>query len=76
MLKNYTAGSPMNEQIKWTNLTQQKIVEGLKNHGIIVSVTVVQKSLKKHGYVKRQAQKKQTIKITKNRNEQFEILPD
>ena len=74
VLKNYTAGSPMNEQIKWTNLTQQEIVEGLKNYGIIVSVTVVQKLLKKHGYVKRQAQKKQTTKITKNRNEQFENL--
>jgi hypothetical protein len=68
VLNNYTAGSPMNEQIKWTNLTQKEIVEGLKNHGIIVSVTVVQKLFKKHGYVKRQAQKKQTTKITNNRN--------
>ena len=36
----------MNEKIKWTNLTQQEIVEGLKVHGITVSVTVVQKLLK------------------------------
>ena len=74
VLKFYTAGSPMDEKIKWTNLTQQEIVEGLKVHGITVSVTVVQKLLKKHGYVKRQAQKKQTTGITKNRNEQFKNL--
>ena len=74
VLKTYTAVSPMDEKIKWTNLTQQEIVEGLKVHGITVSVTVVQKLLKKHGYVKRQAQKKQTTGITKNRNEQFKNL--
>ncbi|MEG4225899.1 hypothetical protein QUA35_11500 [Microcoleus sp. N9_B2] len=44
----------------------------MKLHGITVSVTVVQKLLKKHGYVKRQAQKKK--KITNNRNQQFENL--
>lgn len=74
VLKNYTAGDPMNEEIKWTNLTQQEIVEGLKSHGIIVSVTVVGKLLKKHKYVRRQAQKKQTTGISKNRNEQFENI--
>ena len=74
VFKNYTAGNPMDEKIKWTNLTRQEIVEGLKVHGITVSVTVVQKLLKKHGYVKRQAQQKQTTAITKNRNEQFENL--
>ena len=74
VLKFSTAGSPMDEKIKGTNLTQQEIVEGLKVHGITVSVTVVQKLLKKHGYVKRQAQKKQTTGITKNRNEQFKNL--
>lgn len=74
VLKNHTAGDPMSEKIKWTNLTQQQIVEGLKAQGTIVSTTVVQKLLKKHGYVKRQAQKKQTTGVTKNRNEQFENL--
>lgn len=74
VLKDYTAGSPMDEKIKWTNLTQEEIAEGLKVHGITVSVTVVKKLLKKHGYVKRQAQKKQTTGIAKNRNEQFENL--
>lgn len=35
------------------------------------STVVVKKLLKKHGYVKRKAQKKQTMGVTKNRNEQF-----
>lgn len=74
VLKNHTAGDPMSEKIKWTNLTQQQIVEGLKAQETIVSTTVVKKLLKKHGYVKRQAQKKQTTGVTKNRNEQFENL--
>lgn len=42
----------MSEKFKWTNLTQQQIVEGLKAQETIVSTTVVQKLLKKHGYVK------------------------
>jgi len=74
VLKNHTAGDPMSEKIKWTNLTQQQIVEGLKAQETIVSTTVVKKLLKQHGYVKRQAQKKQTTGVTKNRNEQFENL--
>ncbi|MEJ6485184.1 hypothetical protein N0Y54_28395, partial [Nostoc punctiforme UO1] len=64
----------MSDQIKWTNLTHQQIVEGLKAQETIVSTTVVKKLLKKHGYVKRKAQKQQTTGITKNRNEQFENL--
>jgi Rhodopirellula transposase DDE domain len=74
VLKNHTAGDPMSAQIKWTNLTHQQIVEGLKAQETIVSTTVVQKLLKKHGYVKRKAQKQQTTGVTKNRNEQFENL--
>jgi hypothetical protein len=57
VLKNHTAGAPMSENIQGTNLTQQQIVEGLKAQETIVSTTVVKKLLKKHGYVKRQAQK-------------------
>ena len=74
VLKNHTAGDPMSEQIKWTNLTHQQIVEGLKTQEIIVSTTVVKKLLKKHGYVRRKAQKQQKTGVTKNRNEQFENL--
>src|SRR4028119_1022666 len=41
--KNHTAGDPMSEKIKWTNLTQQQIVEGLKAQETRDSTTVVNK---------------------------------
>src|SRR3989338_1934080 len=74
VLKNYTAGNPMAENVLWTNLTQKDISEKMKTNGINVSVTVVKQLLKKHGYVKRKAQKKKTMKIHPDRNQQFEII--
>ena len=64
----------MNELIKWTNLTHKEIAFGLKNAGICVSLPLVGQLLKKHGYVKRKEQKKQTTGINKNRNSQFENI--
>ncbi|MEG4447102.1 hypothetical protein QUB47_35270 [Microcoleus sp. AT9_B5] len=74
VLKFQTAGDPMNELIEWTNLTHKEIALDLKKAGFIVSLPIVSKLLKKHGYVKRKAQKKQTIGINKNRNAQFENI--
>ena len=64
----------MNELIKGTNLTHKEIALGLKNAGLGVSLPLVAQLLKKHGYVKRKAQKKQTTGINKNRNSQFENI--
>ena len=74
VLKNYTAGNPMAENVLWTNLTQKEISEKMKTNDINVSVTVVKQLLKKHGYVKRKAKKKKTMKIHPDRNQQFEII--
>src|SRR3989344_5428738 len=74
VLKNYTAGNPMNENVLWTNLTQKEISAKMKTKGINISVTVVKQLLKKHGYVKRKAQKKKTMKSHPDRNQQFEII--
>jgi hypothetical protein len=57
VLKNHTAGDPMNKLIKWTNLTHKEIASGLRAAGFTISVPLVAKLLKKHGYVKRKAQK-------------------
>ena len=54
-LKNNTAGSPMDETIKWTNLSRISITEKLKEQGFTVSVTVVDQLLKKHHFRSRQA---------------------
>ena len=72
VLKNYTAGDPMNEEIKWTNLTHAEIAEKLEEkHGVRVSKTVIRQLLSKHNYRPRKAQKGITAKSVKNRNEQF-----
>ncbi|MCG2786954.1 MAG: ISAzo13 family transposase [Anaerolineae bacterium] len=72
VLKNHTAGNPMDEKVIWTDLTPEEIAKFLeKEHRIKVSKSVVNKLLKKHNYRRRKAQKKQTIKSVPNRNAQF-----
>lgn len=56
VLKEYTAGSPMDEQIIWTDLNPDEIAGLLdKHHHVRVSKTVVRKLLKKHNYRRRKA---------------------
>ena len=76
ILSNHTAGSPMNEAIKWTNLTHKEISDLFAQRSMTVSEHVVKQLLKKHGYVKRKMQKMATMKETKNRNEQFEKIQE
>jgi len=74
VIDDYIAGDPMNEKIRWTNLSQKQISEKMQQQGIRISVTVVKKLLKKHGFAKRKALKKKPIGTTKHRNEQFENI--
>ena len=75
ILKDYTAGDPMNEKVVWTNLTQQETADRLnQNYGIQPSRTVIRQLLKKYNYRKRKAQKKRAIKDIDNRNDQFENI--
>jgi len=76
VLREHTAGDPMDDQVRWTNLTQREIVQALQQqHGIQVSKHVVGRLLKKHGYRRRKAQKKQRLKAEiAHRNEQFEKI--
>ncbi len=76
VLSEHTAGDPMDERVRWTNLTPGEIAEALrKDHGLVVSKFVVRKLLKKHNYRRRKAQKKVSLKQEiKNRNEQFENI--
>jgi hypothetical protein len=60
VVKDHTAGDPMDETAVWTNLTQQEIVDHLnEKHGIKVSRTVIWQLHRKHDYRRRKAQKKQ-----------------
>ena len=59
VISEYTAGDPMDETVRWTNLSPQEIADRLaQQHGIDVSTTVTRKLLDKHGYRRRKIQKK------------------
>jgi len=74
VLKDHTAGDPMNEKVIWTDLTHGEIAEKMQDSGITISGKVVKQLLKKHGYVKRKAQKTLSIGSFEQRNEQFENI--
>ena len=76
ILKEHTAGDPMDEKVKWTNLSVKEIGKRLKERGIKVSRNIVRKLLKKHDYRKRKALKKKACGHSKNRNEQFERIAE
>jgi Rhodopirellula transposase DDE domain len=72
IVKENTAGSPMDERVKWTNLGQKAISKVFDEKGYNVSEHVVKQLLKKHKYVQRKMQKTKTMKEVDQRNEQFE----
>ena len=76
VLREHTAGDPMDEQVRWTNLTPREIVKALRDdHHLPVSRTVVRKLLKKHHYRRRKAQKRLGWKRDiQDRNAQFENI--
>lgn len=76
ILKDHTAGSPMDEGIKWTNLNLTEISKAFKSRGMNISPYVVKQLLEKHGFVKRKMQKTVTMKDCKDRNEQFERIKE
>ncbi len=76
VLKEHTAGDPMDAQVKWTNLSVKEIGKRLKERGIEVSRNIVRKLLKKHDYRKRKALKKKATGQSKNRDEQFERIAE
>jgi hypothetical protein len=76
VLRDHTAGDPMDEKVRWTDLTIAEIVAALaQDHHIHVSKTVVRNLLKKHGYRRRQAQKRVAMKSEiPDRDEQFKNI--
>jgi hypothetical protein len=75
VLNNHIAGSPMDETIKWTNLSRPAIAEQLKEKGFSVSVTVVDQLLEKHHFHSRQAFKSEAGKKNiPQRDEQFKNI--
>lgn len=58
VLAEHTAGDPMRQGVKWTDLTRREISQRLASRGTPAGKRVVKQLLKKHGYVKRKARKK------------------
>jgi hypothetical protein len=72
VLKEHTAGDPMDEKVVWTDLTPDEISKLLeREHRVKVSKSVIKKLLQKHNYRRRKAQKKKTMKSVAHRDEQF-----
>ena len=76
ILREHTAGDPMDEKVKWTNLTRKNIASELKKKGFKVSRNIVKKLLKKHGYVKRKPFKNKACGKHADRNAQFERIAE
>lgn len=74
MVSGHTAGSPENEQERWTCLNHEEIVALMRESGGDVSRRTVRGLLKKHNYVKRKSQKMVAGGDVANRNEQFENI--
>jgi hypothetical protein len=76
IIEENTAGSPMDEDIKWTNLGLKGISKKFEEKGHNVSPHVVKQLLKKHKYVRRKMHKTKTAKEAEQRNEQFENIKE
>jgi len=74
ILREHTAGDPMNEDARWTYLNDTEICERLQAHGCPVSRSVVKRLLKKHKYGQRCMIKRKTFKQDPDRNAQFEQI--
>ena len=74
ILLPYTAGSPMNERIRWTNLSWTRISELLKEKGLDVGRYVVKNLMKQLQYGRRKMVKCKTMAQVAFRNEQFEYI--
>lgn len=76
LIKENTAGDPMDERIKWTNLSCAEIRLLLADKGFNVSRNIVRKLLKMNGYVKRKALKNKATGEHVDRNAQFENITE
>ena len=64
----------MQEDVRWTNLTQEQIAQGLAEAGTPVSVPVVKQLLGLHGFVRRKAQKSTAMGHHADQDAQFKNI--
>ena len=74
VLENYTAGSPMRQEVIWTDLTPPQIQERLMESDLYVSEHIVRQLLRDAGYRVRQMLKYLDMGEHVDRNAQFENI--
>ena len=74
IIEPFTAGDPMDEKIKWTNLSKHEIAELLLTKGFRVSNGTVAKILKHNKFKKRKIQKRKSLKVVADRDQQFKKI--
>jgi hypothetical protein len=75
-VKDHTAGDPMREDVKWTNLSRRQIAKRMTKLGTPVSKNIVSRLLWNEGFRRRKPQKKRTMGQHADRNAQFENIAE
>ncbi len=76
VLRDNTAGDPMLEDVKWTNLSRRTIARHITNLGTPITHHIAGQLLRGHGYRRRQTQKKRTMGSHANRDAQFKRIAE
>jgi hypothetical protein len=71
VLRRHTAGDPMREDVKWTNLTKTEIAKRLGQLGTPVSVNIVTQLLRDARFGRRKLRKTRAMGSVARRNDQF-----
>ena len=74
VLVDHTAGSPVAEEVIWTDLTARAIAEQLAARGLPVSVHIVEQLLQAQDYHRRKAQKDLPLDEHQDRDAQFQNI--
>ena len=73
-MRNHTAGDPMRENVKWTNLSRRQISRQLTELGTPANKDTVSRLLHMQDFRRRKSQKKLTMGQHADRNAQFENI--
>lgn len=76
VLRRYTAGDPMREEVKWTNLPKTDIANRLAEMGSVVSVNIVEQLLRDADFRRRKLRKTKAMGSSPRRNDQFLRIAD
>ena len=74
IIRRYTAGDPMREDLRWTNLTKTEIARRLAQTSTPVSVNIVSQLLDDADFHRRKLRKTLAMGSVPRRNDQFERI--